>query len=61
MARERQDLQILALRVEVEELYTEYAHVLDNFELEHGRSFSPTIASTRSSRGRIVSADCRSR
>jgi len=36
MARAQQDL---ALRLEIEELYTEYAHVLDNFELEQWPEF----------------------
>ena len=39
MARAQQDLQNFALRLEVEELYTEYAHVLDNFELEQWPQF----------------------
>src|SRR6202158_5493718 len=39
MARAQQDLQNFAVRLEVEELYTEYAHVLDNFELEQWPQF----------------------
>ncbi len=36
MARAQRDL---ALRLEIEELYTEYAHALDNFELEQWPEF----------------------
>lgn len=36
MARAQQDF---ALRLEIEELYTEYAHALDNFELEQWPEF----------------------
>src|ERR1700751_5159777 len=39
MARAQQDLQNLALRLEIEELYTEYAHALDNLELERWPEF----------------------